>query len=100
MNICTVKGAFEVLVALSALGAAGWWFAASWIARGSFLETVIAEFDHIQRNRGLMCRCSRPFTAWYRLHAGVSRVRVGGSAHRPPLDATFLTISIRRKILH
>jgi hypothetical protein len=49
MNICTVKGAFEVLVALFALGAAGWWFAASWIARGSFLETVIAEFDHIQR---------------------------------------------------
>jgi hypothetical protein len=49
MSICTVKPWFEVLVAVLALGAAGWWFAASWIARGSFLQTVIAEFDRIQR---------------------------------------------------
>ncbi len=49
MTICTLKSVFEVLVGLFALGAAGWWFAAAWIGRGSFPKTMIADFDHKQR---------------------------------------------------
>ena len=49
VTICTLKGVFEVLVPVLSLGAAGWWFAASWIVRGSFLETVIVDFDRKQR---------------------------------------------------
>jgi hypothetical protein len=33
MNMCTLKSVLEVLTALSAIGAAGWWFAAAWISR-------------------------------------------------------------------
>jgi hypothetical protein len=36
MSICTARSWFEVLVAVFALGAAGWWFAASWIARARY----------------------------------------------------------------
>ena len=44
-----MKSWFEVLVAVFALAAALFWFRASWIARGSFLQTVIEKFDQIQR---------------------------------------------------
>jgi hypothetical protein len=49
MTICHLKFLLEVLSAILALSAAVWWFAASWIARGSFLRTVIAEFDRVQQ---------------------------------------------------
>lgn len=31
--ICNLKTIFEVLAALLAIGAAGWWFAAAWVSR-------------------------------------------------------------------
>ena len=47
MTICDVKSACEVLSAAFALGAAGWWFYASWISRGSFLATPLGDLDRI-----------------------------------------------------
>ena len=48
MSICGLKTALEILTALAAVGAAAFWFYASWIARGSFLDTAIKEFDRVQ----------------------------------------------------
>jgi len=47
MIICTVKSWVEWAIPVLALGAAVFWFRASWIARGSFLETPIKESDRI-----------------------------------------------------
>jgi hypothetical protein len=33
--ICEIKTAFEVLTALLAIAAAGWWFAAAWVSRSA-----------------------------------------------------------------
>lgn len=47
MLVCDVKFALEIASAVLAFIAAAFWFYASWIARGSFLHTVIAEYDRI-----------------------------------------------------
>jgi hypothetical protein len=47
MTICDVKTGCEILSAVLAFLAAGFWFYSSWIARGSFLQTVIAEYDRV-----------------------------------------------------
>ena len=45
MTICDVKSAFEIVSAVLAFGAATFWFWASWISRGSFLATPLADLD-------------------------------------------------------
>jgi hypothetical protein len=47
MDTCVVKSVFEFFGAAFALGAAGSWFGASWIARGSMLNTAIQAYDRI-----------------------------------------------------
>ena len=47
MTICDVKSTCEILSALFALGAAIFWFYASWISRGSFLATPMMELDRV-----------------------------------------------------
>jgi hypothetical protein len=39
----------EFLSAFFALGAAAFWFYASWISLGSFLSTPLGDFDRIQK---------------------------------------------------
>ena len=33
MLVCELKTALEILTAIFAIGAAGWWFAAAWVSR-------------------------------------------------------------------
>jgi len=47
MTICDLKSACEILSAVFAFGAAGFWFYASWISRGSFLNTPLAHLDRL-----------------------------------------------------
>jgi hypothetical protein len=47
MDICALKSLSEVLVAV----AAGWWFAAAWVSRGSMLETPILAFTAPEGDR-------------------------------------------------
>jgi hypothetical protein len=51
MTICDLKSVCEFLSGLGALGAAGFWFYASWISRGSFLDTPMAKFDRVMTLR-------------------------------------------------
>ena len=51
MTICAIKTGCEILSAVLAFIAACAWFYASWIARGSFLNTPIAKFNQIQRDQ-------------------------------------------------
>lgn len=49
MTICDFKTVCEAASGLLALGAAAFWFYASWIARGSFLNTPMPELDRSMR---------------------------------------------------
>jgi hypothetical protein len=49
MTICEIKTGCEIASAVLAFAAAGSWFYASWIGRGSFLQTAIDDFDQILR---------------------------------------------------
>jgi hypothetical protein len=49
MGICDLKHWLEILGAVLALGAAGWWFAAAWAGRGSFMNTPFADLERNQR---------------------------------------------------
>jgi hypothetical protein len=48
--ICLVKTIFEVLTALFAIGAAGWWFGAAWVSRG---DVTYANQNDIQRKQAI-----------------------------------------------
>jgi hypothetical protein len=45
MGICDVKTVSEILSAVFGFLAAGFWFYASWVSRGSFLNTPMLQFD-------------------------------------------------------
>ncbi len=47
MSVCDLKTALEWIGAVLAIGAAAFWFRASWIGRGSFLNTPMAHLDRI-----------------------------------------------------
>ena len=51
--MCGLKSACEFASGLSAFAAAGFWFWASWISRGSFLNTPFAD---LERNFTLQAR--------------------------------------------
>ncbi len=46
-HICQIKTGTEIASAILALGAAGFWFHASWIGRGTFTQTPFADLDRI-----------------------------------------------------
>jgi hypothetical protein len=53
LSVCDLKTALEWVSTLAAFGAAGFWFYASWIGRGSFLNTPMA---HLDRSMTLQAR--------------------------------------------
>lgn len=50
MTVCTIKSVLEVLTALFAIGAAGWWFAAAWVSR---LPPTWASLDSVARKQAI-----------------------------------------------
>ena len=57
--VCEMKTVFEVLTALLAIGAAGWWFAAAWSSRGPL---TMDNMEAIQRKQtiynGIAATCA------------------------------------------
>jgi hypothetical protein len=54
-TICNIKTDFKVAIPIFAFIAAAFWFYASWIGRGSFMNTPMAKFE---RNLMLQARCN------------------------------------------
>ncbi len=50
MTICNVKSVLEVLAAILAISAAGWWFSAAWISRGA---PTWENMNRIQRQQAI-----------------------------------------------
>lgn len=60
--ICQIKAGCEILSAVLAFAAAGFWFYASWIGRGTFTATPIANLDRMftlqARNNAIAAFCT------------------------------------------
>jgi hypothetical protein len=53
MEICDVKRLLEVLTAVLALGAAGWWFAAAWAGWFSYLYTPVGLIERYLKRQAV-----------------------------------------------
>jgi len=50
MTVCSIKDILEVLTAILAIGAAGWWFAAAWVSRGA---PTFENLDRVQHQQAI-----------------------------------------------